>query len=284
MTDGSAPLQGMSPESLQALADLVRAAGINMAAAKNKSWLSPDYIESIASVIGALAWPSAILTCALFFRTQLGSLIENTESVEIFGTKILRKLQKEVNAAADEAKGKTGPPAPPSEAELARARVVEHLVPITNPDLIRREGEALATEYEHVRASMLPGHARTRQMEIIVSKMRALGRVIFPFRYELTASPSPGKRLLAIASLQVIPDYELVDWLVDRVGVERPFVSYHALVALLVAARAPNAKAYRPLLEEAVEKLRARTSRLSSDTDRISTLKDIEAAVIGLSH
>ena len=51
----------------------------------------------------------------------------------------------------------------------------------------------------------------------------------------------------------------MLDWLVERARLETMFLQYHALVAILLAARGPAARAYVRPLDAAVEKL----SRLS---------------------
>ena len=89
---------------------------------------------------------------------------------------------------------------------------------------MRQQVDELAAEHERVRGSMRVSDTRTRAMEVVVSKMRTIGRAAYPLRHELSVSASPGHRLQAIASLQVMPDYDLLDWLANRIDQERPFV------------------------------------------------------------
>ena len=117
-------------------------------------------------------------------------------------------------------------------------------------------------------------------MEVVVSKMRALGRAVVPFRYDLRASPSPGQRLVAIASYQVAPDYDSLGWLVDRLGAEKPFVGYHAAVALLTAAQDGLAKDNLDELQKAVQLVAALD--LPADSDRIATIQQFTARVQAL--
>jgi hypothetical protein len=119
-------------------------------------------------------------------------------------------------------------------------------------------------------------------MEVVVAKMRTIGRAIYPLRHEFANSASPGKRLVAITALQVEPDYEMLNWLAERLGVERPFVGYHALAALLLAVRAPDARAHREAIERAVEKAQQNRAAIGDDTDRARMLADIEAAARAL--
>jgi hypothetical protein len=155
--------------------------------------------------------------------------------------------------------------------------VVKGLAADASSSVIASQAEALAAEYQRVRGSMVPGDRRTRAMEVVVSKMRTIGQAFFPIRHEFANSPAPGKRLMVIASLEVSPDYDMLDWLVERARLEAPFLQYHALVAILLAARGPAARAYIRPLDAAVEKL----SQLSfdADTSRIGTLEQIKKAL-----
>jgi len=117
-------------------------------------------------------------------------------------------------------------------------------------------------------------------MEIVVSKMRTIGRAAYPLRHELSVSPSPGHRLQAIASLQVIPDYDdFLDWLADRIDTERPFVSYHALIALITSATDERAPAHLPAIERALAKVREKSAAIGRDTDRLQMIKQFESQV-----
>jgi hypothetical protein len=134
---------------------------------------------------------------------------------------------------------------------------------------VRQQVDALAAEYERVRGSMPSSDVRTRAMEAVVSKMRAIGGTAYLLRHELSLSPSPGHRLQAIVSLQIIPDYgDLLDWLADRIGTERPFVGYHALVALNSAAGNESAPEHLVALERTLDRVRNTSSKIDRDTDR----------------
>ena len=143
-------------------------------------------------------------------------------------------------------------------------------------DLARREVGSLAQEYERVRESMPSGDERTRRMEVVASRMRTLALSTQPLLGELAASDSPGARLAAVSTLQALPQASFIDWLGERVVVEKPFIGYHAALALLSAARALDI-ADLPKVRQAVD--RSRTRRLRHDTDREMTLKYVEDEV-----
>ena len=102
---------------------------------------------------------------------------------------------------------------------------------------VRKQIMGLAAEYEQLRKDVPSGMERTRQMTVIESRMRSLALSAFPLLAELTSSLTPGARLAAVALLQEIPSPQYLTWLADRVGSEKPFIGFHATLALLAAAR-----------------------------------------------
>lgn len=237
----------------------------------------PQWIETLDAVglfVDRAGWPIVALTALVLLRKRLANLrwLKLKDYVEMDLGRELEKVER--NAPV------TDKAAPPSADELARAGQIERLASKVEPEQVRRAAVDLANEYERVRASASPGHARTRRMEVVMSKMRALGRAVVPFRYELRASASPGQRLMAIASYQVAPDYEALGWLVERVREEKPFVGYHAAVALLGAAQDGGAGEHLKELQEA-KKLAAALD-LAPDTDRDMTIQAFKAQVQSL--
>ena len=84
---------------------------------------------------------------------------------------------------------------------------------------------------------------------------------------------------MVIASLQVFRDFEMLDWLAQRVGSEKPFLQYQALVAILLATRGENAKSYIANLQATVDTIRQFKDGFGSDTSRTGTLEEIERAL-----
>ncbi len=79
--------------------------------------------------------------------------------------------------------------------------------------------------------------------------------------------------------MQVQPDPQKFEWLADRLGIEKPFVGYHAAVALLTAARVHEqgqTDQLRSAIETAKERLGDR--RRGTDRDRVldDALKEID--------
>jgi polyhydroxyalkanoate synthesis regulator phasin len=142
-------------------------------------------------------------------------------------------------------------------------------------DDLRQEVHALAAQYEATRASMNSGPERTRRMEVIASQMRTISLAAYSLLSELVQSNSPGKWLAAITFLQTQPNLEprYLDWLAERLRPgEKPFIGYHAAIALKHAARVA-----KPEQEEdvgrAIEQALSYAERLAESADRVKVLR-----------
>jgi hypothetical protein len=277
---GGEQAANISPEMLKQLAELIRTIG--GASGSHHSIWTPDYLKAAADLISAVAWPVATIVCVVLFRRQLVSFIGNVQTVKLFGAEVSLRIKEELAQSAQEAANTTGKSQAPSEKELARATLVGNLASDTDISIIRRQAEELASEYEQIRRSMPSSDERTRRMEVVVSKMRTIGRAFYPLRREFAQSSSPGRRLVTIAAVQVEPDFDILDWLASRLRDERPFVGYHALVAILVAMRAPEAPEHLPAIKTTVQTLRQSAGSVGRDTDRIRALTDIEGELAAL--
>jgi hypothetical protein len=155
----------------------------------------------------------------------------------------------------------------------AIAERTSSVTPDGDLQLVRTRLKSLADEYEKVRRTMFASDERTRRMEVVASRMRTLAQAAFPLLSEFTASKSDGERLAAIQVLQAVPDARWLDWLADRLqdGAEKPFVGYHAAVALSMAARDLE-DADVPKVRAALTRARQLASRLRKDADRATTL------------
>jgi hypothetical protein len=196
------------------------------------------------------------------FRTELErkGLVGSYPSHQDFADKVRRDLVLVLSRLlhADE---------PPATVAL---RAVEG-ASRSDMEIIRARVAAAARDYEEIREQMPSGARRTRRMEVVASQMRTLAQGSFALLPELIASDSPGHRLAAVTVLQVIPDPGYLPWLVERIAAEKPFIGYHAAVALLAAARElPDGDL--PQVEEALIQAEAAARRLRPDTDRATTL------------
>jgi hypothetical protein len=159
-----------------------------------------------------------------------------------------------------------------TDQRVAAARV-ERLAQKLDGEDLRAQVQALAREYESVRASMQAGDARTRQMEIVASKMRALSLACYELLPVLTQSPSAGERLAAISFLEVKPSMDYATWLADRITQEMPFVMYHAAWALRHAVRVLPKEQLTRLSKEIARALGAANAATQKDQGTIHTLE-----------
>jgi hypothetical protein len=214
-------------------------------------------LTAVAALIASVAWPVLALVVIVKFSPQLVGLLRRMTKVELLGIKA--EIQTELNKAAEEAAPLAGLSKGVSADELQRSVKVAEIAGQGDTELVRQQVDSLATEYENIRAAMPPGDQRTRRMEVVVSKMRTRGRAAFPIRYDLIQSPSPGHRLQAIASLQVVPDFDLLDWVRDS-----------------------HAREHLNSLEVALKSARKGTKGLPRDSDRMQALSEFENAVAAL--
>ena len=199
--------------------------------------MSAEMIRAIAQVISAVAWPTIILIVLIMQRGTLGEALRNLESIRVPGgaeIKIRDAVSKEARRIEQ-----ADPEAPKrlTQQQFEAAARVAHAVGNTDISVVRRQVQELAGEYEAIRASLPSGDERTRRMETVVTKMRTLSHAALPLLVELIRSTSPGERLAAIATLQLAPRPDYLSWLAERFRTEKPFVQFHAAVALLSAAR-----------------------------------------------
>lgn len=123
---------------------------------------------------------------------------------------------------------------------------------------IPRELSDLCEEYARIRREMKPGPPRTRKMTEVFEKMKIFAPAVQPALERLKSDEGAGRRLAAIAILQVFPRNTALKWLADRLDpeAETPFVGYHAAQALLQAVRSlpsTDHQQLRPELERALD-------------------------------
>ena len=102
-----------------------------------------------------------------------------------------------------------------------------------------KEMLALAAQYDHIRATMSGGGARTQKMRGLKTEMFARAAAAKEGLAAFKQSASAGERLAAISILQQFPTLREVDWLAERLNPEReaPFIGYSAAVALTQMVR-----------------------------------------------
>jgi hypothetical protein len=135
----------------------------------------------------------------------------------------------------------------------------------------------LAREYDQIRREMSSGDERTRAMEGIFSRMKIEAPKVQGLLTSFEQNSSAGVRLMAIAILNMFPDASHLDWLAERLDPEqeKPFVAYHAAVALLDAViNLPSENCAK--LSAALAKAKKLALRLKGDPDRLHVLSRAE--------
>lgn len=158
---------------------------------------------------------------------------------------------------------------------IGRRRAAEAASP-TDLDVARHEVAGPALQYEQLRRDMPSRGARTRPMEVVAPRMRTLALSTLPILPELAHSDSPGKRLAALTTLQAIPDPMYLGWLAGRLTEEKPFIGFHAALALLNAARTVEV-ARLGEIGDAIASVRRKFWK--PDTDRDTTLRLAEEEI-----
>jgi hypothetical protein len=155
------------------------------------------------------------------------------------------------------------------------------IAPTPRGDAVKQRIEDLARAYQELRRSTLPGDERTRKMEVIATKMRTAACDAYYLLEFLAKNPEPGARLAAVSLLEARPNVDYLDWLAERLAPEKPFVGYHAALALLVAARALEQE-YREPVRNAILKAQSLLGPGLESTDRgralAAALLELDAA------
>jgi hypothetical protein len=133
-------------------------------------------LTSIAALVGAVAWPSALLILVFIFRAELKSALANVpiildrvKKATLAG--VVLELDRVADAEAESGTAKTG-------AVTARQIEAATRIEIETRDLdsnaLLRELDKLSLEYDSLRRTLPPGDSRTRAMTRVLVKMRSL--------------------------------------------------------------------------------------------------------------
>jgi hypothetical protein len=226
--------------------------------------------EAMAIIIGYVS--IGLLFAYITTRTVITPLIrdsipvlspQDAKAVDDAGRGAVQALDP--NQHGDEPKRPNNSITPDEKATVNRVAAQIAELPV---DSVRTQLDRLADAYAEIRLNQSPGSRRTAAMEEIAGKMRALCLAGAPLLNELKHAEKAGLRLAAVCILEISPDQKSMDWLAERLGLESPFVGYHAALALReLAAVIPCGQAKQLL--SALDK--ARTA-VSQDTDRSDVL------------
>jgi hypothetical protein len=198
------------------------------------------------------------------FRNQLASqgLTASYPSHAVFGDHVRGGLLRAIRDILSE----TGP-----------SPVTAKLEPPSVDASARETALQLIKDYDQIRREMPSGDERTRIMEGVFSRMKIEAPKVQGLLASYQQNSSAGARLMAIAILNMFPDANHLDWLAERLdpGQERPFVGYHAAVALLDAVTDLSAENCAKLAA-ALANAKRLALRLKGDSDRLNVLARAE--------
>jgi hypothetical protein len=193
-----------------------------------------EIVKDVCDLLAALAWPALITGLLIASRKSFPKLLASF--TDLIGrsdhVKIMDLIDIELKRVGQQAeeKGEASHDIPMEDREAA-GRVGWLSSEVRLSDIQKRLSE-LADEYEETRANMSPGADRTRAMNAIVARMHTLAVLARPLLPLFATSDRPGKRLAAITILELNPSLDYVDWLVERMSKETPFLLFHASLAL----------------------------------------------------
>jgi hypothetical protein len=209
-----------------------------------------EYLTAISELLKAVAWPLVFGILVVAQRRPLGRLLEAVIEILLHSkhVKFGDMIDVEVDRSAKEAEQRAVPAVEVAPSEIEAAARVGRMTESSDLSTIRSRMLEFAREYEATRSNMKPGPDRTRAMNAIVAKMRTLGIAAMPLLRELAYDKnSPGKRLAALAILELTPDLAYVDWIVERMSQEQPFLLFHASLVLLAMVRSYGARSRKEL-------------------------------------
>lgn len=188
-------------------------------------------LTAVAAVLGAVAWPSALLVITVLFRgalqtaiSRIPSMLDRVTKASVAGIKL--ELERVADAESEDKGGKVTP-----NQKDSAARIAVEKRDLGSPALLA-ELDRLCLEFDALRRTLPSGDIRTRAMTRIVVQMRSLAPSLTEFIDAYKGSSAAGSRLAAIAMMQMVPTSADVQWLEDRFSSDPPFLFYHAALAL----------------------------------------------------
>jgi hypothetical protein len=245
-------------------------------------------IHELAGLLGVMVWPSLALFVILYYRKWIAEFlpvltekVRTADTFEVGGLK-LTKAKDLVEAAINQPETKIAADRSVPQEQVKNAETLHAQLRSAGVDqttvLASVEAQIIrfSAEYESIRSFMPAGPQRTSEMNRIMGGLRTLGIAAKPLLPRLIISDRPGDRLAAIALLQTEPDLNYLNWLIARFWIERPFVFFHAALALRQAAlTTPFADAQR--LHDGIKSALAKVEAFKDGTpdhDTISVLTD----------
>ncbi|WP_454620501.1 hypothetical protein [Bradyrhizobium cenepequi] len=243
-------------------------------------------LTSIAALVGAIAWPTALLLIVYIFRTELRlalnkvpMLLDRVKKASVPGLAL--ELDRVADDEAESGIDKNGN-ITPRQLEAA-ARIAIQAEEAGSQEALLRELDRLCLEYDSLRRSLPSGEKRTRAMTRVIAKMRSLAPSLIDFLDTYKGSGSAGSRLAAIAMMQMDPRAADLAWLKDRFSTEQPFLLYHAALALQNVANICDTPEKKRNLREVAGQALAKVKSFAGVPDR-GTVEVLEMLLSSLPH
>ncbi|HWF48866.1 MAG TPA: hypothetical protein VG168_17795 [Bryobacteraceae bacterium] len=110
-------------------------------------------------------------------------------------------------------------------------------------------------------------------MQEVVDRMKSLANAAFPLLPDLIKSSSPCEKLAAVSILECFSRRRYLEFLVELIRSEQPFVGYHAALALEFAVSAMEPRYYQQLHKKIDDGLSALESAARApNSDRMAIL------------
>ena len=234
---------------------------------------SAKLLTALAAFTGAIAWPATALIIVSLFRRELQSvlnklplMLDRLRKATISGVAV--ELDRLAVAETDVDQNKGGIITP---AQVEAAARIEVQTRDAGREELNRELDKLCVEYDSLRRAMPRGDDRMQAMTRVVVKMRALAQSLVGSIDGYKSAPSPGGRLAAIIMMQMVPHVADLVWLGERFSTEKPFLFYHAALALENAVNISDTPEKRALLRDVAEKALAEVKRYTGRPDPNTT-------------
>jgi hypothetical protein len=194
-------------------------------------------LTAIAAVIGALAWPTAIVIVILSFKRELkGALAKMPAVIDRVKALKLGAIEAELDKVVEQSANQDLASGTVSDAEFEAAAKIAIDSAAIGETALAIQLDKLCIEYDTIRRVMPAGYRRTQAMTRAFVRMRALGPAVSDRIDAYKSSGSAGSRLAAIAMMQMEPHKADLPWLVSRFRNDHPFIFYHAALAMQNAA------------------------------------------------
>jgi hypothetical protein len=238
-------------------------------------------LTAVATVLSAIAWPSAFVGFAYLFRNELRplfgklvSMLDRVKKASLPG--VAFELDRVADTEASVGIEKHGEITPRQVEAAARIQAQD----IDTNELLR-ELDTLCIEFDSIRRTLPPSVTRTRAMGRVLIKMRSLAPSLVESIDLYKGSGSWGSRLAAIAMMQMVPRVADLSWLEERFSADPPYLFYHAALAIQNVANFASTSEEKAKVREVARRSLA-TVRAFDGTPDENTIKVLEALLSSL--